>query len=354
MHHEIKKPFAALGIAASLAITSGGVQAEEVSWKMATPWSGGPWLERDVENYAKRVEQLTDGRVDISVYPAGTLYSALKVTEGVSRGAAEISNNWMGYDWGIDTTGVLFAGYAGGLTPEGYMLWIYEGGGLELWQQWREEEFGVVSYPCAVLGTDIFLHSTKKVETLEDFQGLKLRTAGAWGEIASRLGASTVVMPGSEVYSALERGVIDAAEWGTPEINRPTGLQDVAKYVIVPGIQNPGGFLECQVNQDAWNELSEYDQQMLVMAGKLSVYESWLSSSAADLEAFRELEEGPNEIVDLDPAFIEKALSVTREWENEQAAENPWFDKVLTSMRDFKQELASWDKYRLPIGRLAK
>lgn len=327
--------------------------AADVNWKMATPWSGGPWLERDVKGYAKRVADLTEGRVDITVYPGGTLYSPLKVTEGVQKGVAEIGNNWMGYDWGIDKTGVLFAGYAGGLTPEGYMLWMYKGGGLELWQQWRQEEFDVISYPCAILGTDIFLHSTKRIQTLEDFQGLKLRTAGAWADIASRLGASTVVMSGGEVYSALERGIIQAAELGTPEINLPTGLQDIAQYVIVPGIQNPGGLLECQVNKEAWSELSEHDQKMLKLAGKLSVFESWLDSSEADLDAFRELQEGPNEIVELEQSFIDEAARVTREWAEEHAAADSWFKEVLESQTDFKNKLKTWSEYRLPIGSLA-
>ncbi|BBI60173.1 hypothetical protein HSBAA_14790 [Vreelandella sulfidaeris] len=152
-------------------------------------------------------------------------------------------------------------------------------GGVELYEEYRRDVFDVVAFPCAILGTEIFLHSNKRVETLEDFQGLRLRTSGAWSELASRLGASTVVMAGGDIYSALERGVIDAAEWGSPEMNQPTGFQEVAQYVILPGVHQSGGFLECQVNEDTWNELSEDDQDMLRLAGKLSVFETWLASS---------------------------------------------------------------------------
>ena len=349
----LKNPIKVAIIAASLTLAAGNAMAEEVTWKMATPWGGGPWLERDAKGFAKNVEDLTGGRIKINVFPGGTLSNALKVTEAVNRGVVEIGHNWMAYDWGRDRTTALFAGYAGSPTPEGYLMWLYEGGGLELWQQWRQGEIDVISYPCAILGTDIFLHSTKRIQTLEDFQGLKLRTAGAWADIASRLGASTVVMSGGEVYSALERGIIQAAELGTPEINLPTGLQDIAQYVIVPGIQNPGGLLECQVNKEAWSELSEHDQKMLKLAGKLSVFESWLDSSAADLDAFRELQEGPNEIVELEQSFIDEAARVTREWAEEQATADPWFKEVLESQTDFKNKLKTWSEYRLPIGSLA-
>ena len=257
----LKNPIKVAIIAASLTLAAGNAMAEEVTWKMATPWGGGPWLERDAKGFAKNVEDLTGGRIKINVFPGGTLSNALKVTEAVNRGVVEIGHNWMAYDWGRDRTTALFAGYAGSPTPEGYLMWLYEGGGLELWQAYRDEEFNVVSFPCAIIGTEIFLHSNKKVQTHEDFKGLKLRTSGAWAEIASDLGASTIVMPGAEVYTSLDRGVIDATEWGSPEINKPTGFTDIAKYVVVPGMHQPGGVLECEVNKEVWAGLSEEDQQ---------------------------------------------------------------------------------------------
>ena len=203
----LKNPIKVAIIAASLTLATGNAMAEEVTWKMATPWGGGPWLERDAKGFAKNVEDLTGGRIKINVFPGGTLSNALKVTEAVNRGVVEIGHNWMAYDWGRDRTTALFAGYAGSPTPEGYLMWLYEGGGLELWQEYRDKEFNVVSFPCAIIGTEIFLHSNKKIQTHEDFKGLKLRTSGAWAEIASNLGASTIVMPGAEVYTSLDRVV---------------------------------------------------------------------------------------------------------------------------------------------------
>lgn len=230
------------------------------------------------------------------------------------------------------------------------MLWMYEGGGAELYEEYRRDVFDVVAFPCAILGTEIFLHSNKPVRTLEDFQGLRLRTSGAWAEIASRLGASTVVMAGSDIYSALERGVIDAAEWGSPEMNRPTGFQEVAQYVITPGVHQSGGFLECQVNSNTWEGLDERDQSMLRLAGKLSVFDTWLASSFADLEAYQELVDGPNELIELDQSFIDAIYEETTKWEDEYAADNEWFARVLESQRSFKDSMSNWSEYRLPIG----
>lgn len=346
----LKNPIKVAIIAASLTLAAGNAMAEEVTWKMATPWGGGPWLERDAKGFAKNVEDLTGGRIKINVFPGGTLSNALKVTEAVNRGVVEIGHNWMAYDWGRDRTTALFAGYAGSPTPEGYLMWLYEGGGLELWQEYRDKEFNVVSFPCAIIGTEIFLHSNKKVQTHEDFKGLKLRTSGAWAEIASDLGASTIVMPGAEVYTSLDRGVIDATEWGSPEINKPTGFTDIAKYVVVPGMHQPGGVLECEVNKEVWAGLSEEDQQAIAKAARLSMYESWSAGANADLSAFKEMSEGDNEIVHLDPDFMETIEEATNKWEDEQAEENKWFARVLNSLRDFEEQLAVWPEYRFPIG----
>ncbi|QFU03152.1 Alpha-keto acid-binding periplasmic protein TakP precursor [Halomonas sp. THAF5a] len=342
-----------IGVVAGLLVAA-SAQAEEVSWKMATPWGGGPWLERDAKTFADYANQLTGGDVNIEVFPGGTLGGALRVTNTVKSGVAEVSHNYINYDYGSDPTAALLAGHSSGLTPEEFMLWMYEGGGVELYETFRREEFGVVAFPCSILGTEIFLHSNKKVQTLEDFQGLRLRTSGAWAEIASRLGASTVVMAGSDIYTALDRGVIDAAEWGSPELNKPTGFQDVAQYVILPGVHQSGGFLECEVNQDAWDQLTEAQQEQLRLAGKLSVFDSWLASSFADLSAFQELEEGPNELVQLDPSFVDAIYEETRAWEDEKAAENEWFARVLESQRAFKQEMTTWQDYRLPIGAMGR
>lgn len=335
-------------LTASVTLAANTQAASE--WRMATPWSGGPWLERDAQYFADHLNQLSNGEISVKVFPGGTLGSTLKVTDTVKSGVATVSHNYINYDYGKDPTTALLAGHSSGLTPEEFMLWMYKGGGAELYEQFRKEKFGVVAFPCSVLGTEIFLHSNKPVRTLEDFQGLRIRTSGAWAEIASRLGASTVVMAGSDIYSALERGVIDAAEWGSPEMNKPTGFQDVAKYVLLPGIHQSGGVLECQFNPKAWEKLDEHTKTIVRMAARLSVFDSWLSASYADLGAYKELVEGDNEIIRLDPSFQSAILEETRKWEDEYAAKNEWFKRVLTSQRKFKEEMKLWPEYRLRIG----
>ncbi len=127
---------AALGAAMCVGLAASSGVAKAAEWSMAAPWGGGVFLE-DAKEFAEMVKFMTDGRVSITVFPAGTLGKALKVTETVKSGVAEAGHNWMGYDWGIDKTTVIFAGYAGGLVEEEQFLWLYEAGGAELWAATR-------------------------------------------------------------------------------------------------------------------------------------------------------------------------------------------------------------------------
>ena len=122
---SIKNAIAAAAIAA---IVAAPAAANEV-WSMATSWGGGPFLEEDAKGFAKLVNTLTDGRISIDVFPGGTLGKALKVSDTVKSGVAQVGHTWMGYDWGIDKTTVIFANMAGGLNPEELIIWLYQAGG---------------------------------------------------------------------------------------------------------------------------------------------------------------------------------------------------------------------------------
>jgi TRAP-type mannitol/chloroaromatic compound transport system substrate-binding protein len=348
----------AVAFAAVSVFSASVADASEASatykWKMATPWSGGPLLERDAKGFANRVAELSEGRIKIDVFPGGSLGSALKVTDTVSAGIADVAHNYINYDYGKDATTSILAGHSSGLTPEEYILWMYQGGGIELYEKFRKEKFNVVAFPCSVSGTEIFLHSNKEVKNLEDFQGLKIRTSGAWSEIASRLGASTVVMSGGDIYSGLERGVIDATEWGTPEQNMLTGYNEVAQYIIVPGVHQSGGANECQINMKVWTSLSDEDQNLIRAAAKLNLFDSYLHSSFNDLEAMKILKAGPNKIIQLDQSFIDTIYAETKKWEEEHAAKNEWFADVLESQRSYKELSRIWPEYRLQIGTMGR
>lgn len=228
---EFLKTGGAVAAAMSFPLT---VQAQGATynWKMATGWSGGPLMDLGAKAFAEKMEQFSGGRFKIQTFPGGALGNALKVPETVKNGVAELGHTWMGYDWGKDPTTVLFGGYAGSFDSERMLHWLYVAGGTEMQRKFREQTDDVISMPLFIRTAEAFLHSRKPVRTLNDLKGLKLRTAGAWLEMAKDLGAAPVTTAGGDVYPMLERGAIDATEWGTLYENIPMGFHKVAKYII--------------------------------------------------------------------------------------------------------------------------
>lgn len=332
--------------ALALALGTPDPAAAQQKWKMATSWGGGPLMEIGAKAFADKVAFLTDGRVEIEVFPGGTLGKALAVAETVKNGVAEVGHTWMGYDWGKDKTTVAFGGFAGSMDSERMIHWLYEAGGADLWRQFRDEEFGVVSFPCFIRTAEAFLHSRKPVRTLDDLKGLKLRTAGAWLEISQTLGAAPVTMPGAEVYTSLERGAIDATEWGTLYENISSGFHKIAKYVIIPGVHQPVAPFEVMINKDAFAALSERDQKLVELAAKLVTFESWTRIGHEDAKALDFFRKEGNEIIELDVSVQKEAKRIANEWADQVAKENPWFAKVIESQRAFELLWKDAQSYR--------
>ncbi len=316
-------------------------------FRMATSWSGGPLMEIGAEAFAERVRQLSGGRIDIEVFPGGTLGPALRVSETVQQGVADMGHTWVGYDWGADPTAVLFGGYAGTFDTERMLHWLYRGGGVELQEEWRRETMGVISMPLFIRTAEVFLHSRVPVRTLEDLQGLRLRTAGAWIEMSEAMGAAPVTMPGGDIYPALERGVIDAVEWGTLWENISTGFHQVAPYVIIPGVHQPTAPFELVINERAWNGMSAEDQELIRIAARLTTLESWLTIGQEDAKALDFFREAGNEIIDLDPEVQYEARAIGLAWAEGVAAENPWFARVHESLVAFEELWQDAERYRI-------
>ncbi len=343
----IPNQFVSYFVALCLALCSTLAVADaEHKWKMATSWGGGPLMELGAKAFAERVHQLTDGRVEVQVFPGGTLGKALNVSETVANGIAQAGHTWMGYDWGKDKTAVVFGGFAGSMDSERMLHWLYEGGGLQLWRDFRMERFGVVSMPLFIRTAEAFLHSNKPVRSMSDLQGLKVRTAGAWLEISKSMGAAPVTMPGAEVFSSLERKTIDATEWGTLYENITPGFHKIAKYVVIPGVHQPVAPFELIINEDAYNALSDKDKALVDLAAKIVTFESWTRIGHEDAKALQFFRDAGNEIIELDESVQIDVKKKAIEWGKEQSAENSWFEKAYNSQLAYEALWKDAVRYR--------
>lgn len=336
----------ALGLgAASLARASTG---PSYNWKMATGWAGGPLMDIGAKAFAERLGFLSGGRFKIQTFPGGALGNALKVPETVKNGLAECGHTWMGYDWGKDPTTVLFGGYAGSFDTERMLHWLYAAGGLELQRQFREETDGVISMSLFIRTAEVFVHSRKPVKTLADLKGLKLRTAGWWLEMAKDLGAAPVTTAGGDIYPMLERGAIDATEWGTMWENISTGFYKVAKYLVYPGVHQPTAPFELVINKDVWNKMPADDRKLVELAAKLVTYESWLKIGVEDAKAFEFYKKQGVQMIELDAEVQYAARKAGLDWADKTARENKykWFAPVHKSQSEFAAAWKDADDWR--------
>lgn len=319
-------------------VTEDKVAVETIKWKMATSWATGMEFYEDMAVYfANEVKKLSNGRLVIEPFPAGAIAPALEVSETVKKGVAQIGHLSPLYDYGKDRTVALLNGYADSAGSEEMINWLYSGGGAQLWKEWREQKFGLVSFPVGVATREVFLHSHKPVKTLEDLKGMKIRTAGSWAELLPKLGASVVTLPGDEVLPALERKVIDGTEWSTLGGNLTVGFHEIAKYIIVPGIHQPVGVFEAVINKEAWDKLPDDLKAIVENAAKSATLYSWTKFAARDMGAMEKYKKAGNEIIVMDASVEKEARKLAREWADQQAASNEWFKKILDSQRKYHQ-----------------
>jgi TRAP-type mannitol/chloroaromatic compound transport system substrate-binding protein len=334
---------------AAVAATAGAAQAQgapTLSFKMTTGWSGGPLMDIGAKAFADNLKKMSGGRIAVEVFPGDTLGPALKGSETVKAGVADMGHTWIGYDWGVDKTAVLFGGYAGSFDTERMLHWLYRAGGVELQAQWRLEKFGIYSLPLFIRTAEVFLHSRKPVRTMEDMKGLKLRTAGAWIEMSKAMGAAPVTTAGGEIYAALERGTIDATEWGTLWENISPGFHRVAKYVIIPGVHQPTAPFELVINKGVWDKLSDADKQLVKDAAQFTTLNSWLTIGHEDAKALDFFKKQGNEVIELDPEVQYATRETATKWADEQAAANAWFKTVLDHQRAFEKTWVDAPRYR--------
>lgn len=329
---------------------TGASAQEEQSYqlRMATSWESGPLMDLGAKAFAQRLELLSNGRIKVEVFPGGAIGEPLKVTDSVRRGIADMGHTWPGYDWGRDTTTVAFGGFAGTMDMERMLHWLYAGGGVALWRDFRKEQFGVIAMPLYFRTMETFLHSRVPISTLDDLKGVKIRTAGAWLEMLKELGAAPVTTAGAEIYPMLERGVIDATEWGSPWEDTFPKFYEVTQYVIIPGVHQPTAPFELQVNEQVWEKFSDRDKQLVELAAKQVTLESWLTIGYNDATAIKEYEAKGKQIVELDPAVQKRVRELGFQFAKRQSAENPWFKRVWDSQREFMQLWKNAERYRYP------
>ena len=248
--------FGAAGIAAAPFVSTANAQ-ETITWDMVTSWPKNfPALGTGANEFAARVEALSGGRMRIRVHGAGELVPALEVFDAVSAGTAEMGHSASYYWRGKVAASQFFTAVPFGMNTQETNAWLYYGGGQELWDEIYAKH-NLKPFAVGNTTTQPGGWFKKEINSLEDLQGVKLRLPGLAGEAMNRIGVTTVTIAGGEIFTAMQTGALDAADWVSPYNDLAFGLHQVADYYYTSAWNEPSAVLEGTVNLDAWNALPD-------------------------------------------------------------------------------------------------
>jgi len=310
--------------------------AETFKWNMVTSWPPGlPGLGVGAENLAERVEKATNARLKIKVYAGGELVPALDVFDAVSRGTAQMGHDAAYYHRGKVPAAQYFTAIPFGLNANEMNAWLYYGGGLKLWREYYEQ-FNLVPIPAGQTGVQMGGWFNKEINSIEDLAGLKMRIPGLGGEVMQRAGVTQITVPASEIFTSLQTGALDAAEWVGPYNDVSLGLHKAARYYYYPGWHEPGPTLELIVNKDAWDTLPDDLKAIVELACQAGNLDMQAEYNYGNALALQQLKNDPNvEIRPLPDDVLKLLHELSTEVIDELSARDEWSARIQKSYADF-------------------
>jgi TRAP-type mannitol/chloroaromatic compound transport system substrate-binding protein len=319
--------------------TTGDVEPtaqQSFQWKLVTTWPKNfPGLGTAPENFAKNVERMSNGRLKIKVFGAGQLVPAFEVFDAVSQGTAQIGHGASYYWKGKVPASVFYTAVPFGLNAQEMNAWLQYGGGLELWRE-LYAPFNLIPFAGGNTGVQMAGWFNREINSIADLKGLKMRIPGLGGEVFTRAGGTSINLPGGELYTSMQTGVIDATEWVGPYNDLAFGFHQVAKYYYYPGWQEPGPTLELIINKAAYESLPA-DLQAIVEVAAAAANQDMLNEyTARNNAALIELVEKHGvQVKKLPDDVLAEFKRLSAEVVEELASEDPLSRRIAESMKAF-------------------
>jgi len=316
---------------------------KEYNWRLVTSWPKNyPGLGMAPERIADLVEEMSNGQMKITVFGAEEQVPAFGVFDAVSSGSHQMGHSG-GYFWkGKVPAAQFFTSVPFGLTADEINAWVNRGGGLELWRE-IYAPFNIYPIPAGNTGTQMFGWFNKEINSLEDIKGLKMRIPGIGGEVLKEAGGIPVTLPGGELFTALQTGVIDATEWVGPYNDLTFGFHQAAKYYYYPGWHEPGPMLELLINKDAWDSLPKHLQVIIETASKAVNQDMLDEYLAKNNQALTELVNVHGvELRKLPDDVIEEFRKISNKILNDLSEEDEVIAEVYSSYLKFKKDVSAY------------
>jgi TRAP-type mannitol/chloroaromatic compound transport system substrate-binding protein len=319
--------------------------SKKFKWKMVTTWPANfPIFQEGAVNFANDVRIMSSGRLDIHVYAGGELVPPLQVFDAVSMGAIEMGHGSPYYWSGKVPEAQFFSTVPFGMTARGMNAWLYYGGGLELWRE-VYAPYNLIPFPMGNSGMQMGGWFNKKIESMDDIRGLRMRMPGLGGNVLERAGGNPVLMAGSEIYTALERGIIDATEWVGPFHDLRLGLNRAAKYYYYPGWHEPGTMFELIVNSKKWNELPDDLKHIVDIAAAATSEKIYAQMEYSNQAALEQIRNNKNiELLEFPEDVMNELYRLTKITLDEEAAARPAFKKIYEAYSAFDRNYSDWSE----------
>ncbi len=324
---------------------TGIISNKKYQWKMVTTWPPNfPVLGEGCNMVADWVKEMSGGRMEIKVFGGGELVPALEAFDAVRNGAAEMGSGAAYYWAGKSSAAQFFASVPFGMNAQQMNAWILNGGGLQLWEE-LYAQFGLIPFPGGNTGVQMGGWFNREINTIDDFKGLKMRMPGLGGKVLERAGGAPVLLAGGEIYTGLERGIIDATEWIGPYHDYSMGFHEIAKFYYAPGWHEPGTVLEFFVNKDQFEALPS-DLQMIIRTACLRLNQWMLSEFELQNSLYLDklLKESEIEIRYFPKDVLAQLKVYTEEIIEGLTSQDAFTKKVYQSYNSFRQKAVAWSE----------
>jgi len=311
--------------------------------KLVTSWpTGSPGGGTSAERLAQSITAMSDGRLKVTVYPAGSLVRALEVLDAVSAGVAEMYLGDEAYFQDKSPALNFFAAVPYGMTADELCSWILFGGGQALWDE-VDGQFNVKPLMGSNSGVQMGGWFTKEINSPEDYKGLRYRMTEPGAEVLRRMGATVVTLPVGEIVTALKSGAIDAAEWIGPWPDMDLGLDKAANYYYYPGFHEPGTNRTLGINKTLWDGLAPSERGIIETAARAEVTCSLAEANAENVKGLKVLRRDPRiKILRFNDALIKTFGKLSKEVLADTAAKDPLTRKVYDSYMAFLAGVMDW------------
>lgn len=312
-----------------------------------------PGLGTTIKWVEERIHIASNGSVKMKVYEPGKLIAPFEILDAVTKGKVNAGYTISGYWEGKLPGASIFSTVPFGPETGEFLAWMYYGNGRKLYQKMYDDNgFNVHVIPCGIIAPETAGWYKKPINSIEDFKGLKIRYYGLGGKVLSKLGASVSLIPGGEIFPALEKKAIDATEFSMPAIDTRLGFYKVAKYNYFPGWHQQATLFELLINKDVWNKLSESQKMIIEVICQAATVDAFAYTESIQAKVMKEnVEQRGVTIKYLDKETLKKIEKAWLEVVAELSAQSPFFKEAWEDLSAFREEYDLWENHAfLPRG----